>query len=175
MFRIEVAAPPGLEKLVSDTQLSRQDFAEIAKALRVAPFQARKIGLVAARQAQECERIETRWNGKETVAMAEPGDWVATNMDAAARVLIDGDGNLNVYVIKCDRFCDLYERSAGTSEQGDIWRSRGIVSALPLPGGFEILAPWGEVQRAAAGYLLDNGREVYGNARETFDRTYWKI
>lgn len=175
MFRIEAAAPLELKRLVADTQLSRQDFAEIAKALRVAPFQARKIGLIAARQAQECERIETRWNGKETVATAEPGDWVATNLDAAARVLTDGDGNVNVYVIKSDRFSDLYDRAEGTSRHGDIWRSRGIVSALKLPGGFEILTPWGETQRASAGYLLDNGSEVYGNAKETFEQTYRKV
>ncbi len=43
------------------------------------------------------------------------------------------------------------------------------MSALPLPGGFDILAPWGERQTGASGYLLLNGDEVYGSSHEAFD------
>jgi len=47
-----------------------------------------------------------------------------------------------------------------------------VVSALSLPGGFDILAPWGERQTGASGYLLLNGDEVYAASRAAFDATY---
>ena len=46
------------------------------------------------------------------------------------------------------------------------------MSALSLPGGFDIVAPWGERQTGASGYLLLNGDEVYGISRDAFEATY---
>ena len=43
---------------------------------------------------------------------------------------------------------------------------------MPLPGGFDILAPWGERQTGAAGYLLLNGTEVSGSSWDAFAETY---
>ena len=43
---------------------------------------------------------------------------------------------------------------------------------LYFAGGFELVAPWGELQQVPEGYLLLNGTEVYGNNRETFDTSY---
>ncbi|MCB1522046.1 MAG: hypothetical protein KDJ37_15950 [Hyphomicrobiaceae bacterium] len=171
MIRIETG-PGGLPRLVATTQLSREDFEEIAARLGQTAVIARKAGFVAARQSDTAQRIETRWNGRETVANAEPGDWIATNMDADGSPIRDGELNVNVYVIKKDRFPELYAATGGSNEHGEIFGSRGTVSAIELGGGFEILAPWGEIQRADAGYLIDNGSEVYGNAKETFAATY---
>ena len=58
------------------------------------------------------------------------------------------------------------------SAQGAIYRAKGVVSTIPLPGGFDIAAPWGERQTATSGYLLCNGSEVYGNSRTAFEATY---
>lgn len=172
MFRIEDGAPGMGLRLIAPGQLSRNDFRSIAEQLSAVPFRARKLGFIAARTTARCERIETHWNGQETTATAEVGDWIATNMDAHGHLLRDARGNLNVYVIKADRFPELYERVTGANEHGEVFRPRGSIEAVFLPGGFEILAPWGETQRADAGYLIDNGSEVYGNAKETFERTY---
>lgn len=172
MFHIEKGADGAIRRLVSCEQLTRNDFRRIAEDLGVVPFRARKTSLVAATRAVRAARIETRWNGKETVATAEPGDWITTNMASDGTVLRDAECNLNVYIIKADRFPDLYDRGAGSNEHGDIYRPRGVVQALFLPGGFVIKAPWGETQRAVTGYLIDNGSEIYGNAKETFERTY---
>jgi hypothetical protein len=34
------------------------------------------------------------------------------------------------------------------------------------------LAPWGQRERAPKGYLLLNGKDVYGNNAGTFEATY---
>jgi hypothetical protein len=75
-------------------------------------------------------------------------------------------------VIEAARFAELYEPAGGESAQGPVYRAKGIVSAIPLPGAFDIAAPWGERQTAASGYLLYNGQEVYGSSKEAFEKTY---
>ena len=84
----------------------------------------------------------------------------------------DGEGHLNVYVILAERFAEPLRAGRGESEHGAVHRARGMVSALPLPGGLDIAAPWGERQTASAGYLLCNGQEVYGSSKEAFEATY---
>ncbi len=175
MFRIETAGPGGAPRLVATAQLTGRDFDDIATRLGSPPFRARKVGLVAARQATAEAKIETRWNRTETTNTAAPGDWIVTNMTPDAVALRDNDGNKNVYVIPADRFPTLYEPAGQSSSDGDVYAVRATVRVLELPGGFEIVAPWGEVQTAAAGYLIDNGAEVYGNAQETFLTTYRRV
>lgn len=159
-------------RLLTTEVLAPSDFGAIAKHLGCAPIRARKIGLVAARRALEPVTIETRWNGKESVAAAAPGDWIVVNMTPDRKLMRDGDNALNVYVIRADRFPALYAPDEGSTEQGDIYRAVSEVEAIHFPGGFEIMAPWGEFQRAPNGYLLSNGTDVYGNAEETFQLTY---
>ena len=79
---------------------------------------------------------------------------------------------MNTYVVPADRFPSLYELTEGHNEYGDVYRAKGVVDAIELPGGFDIVAPWGEQQQAPAGYLVLNGEEVYGNNAETFATTY---
>jgi hypothetical protein len=76
-------------------------------------------------------------------------------------------------VIAGARFKELYEPAESAGKDGRrIYRAKGSVLALRLPGGFDIAAPWGERQLAPAGYLILNGQEVYGNNAETFEATY---
>lgn len=172
MYKIVPSQNAGGRRLVALERLSQTDFDGIAAALDVLPREAQKIGFVAARRATRLERVETLWNGRETVADAQPGDWIATNFGADQLPLRDVGGHLNVYVIAADRFPELYQLDGGLTPYGGIYRSRAIVRALYLSGGFEILAPWGEMQHADVGYLINNGLEVYGNAKETFEKTY---
>ena len=44
--------------------------------------------------------------------------------------------------------------------------------AIFLAGGFELFAPWGQKQTVAAGHLVLNAGEVYGNNAETFEATH---
>ena len=101
-----------------------------------------------------------------------PADWVVANLAPDAGILRDKGGNANIYAIRAKKFASLYRRAKGQNEFGDIYRATSQVEALYLSGGFEILAPWGEIQQADAGYLLRNGGEVYGNHKETFETTY---
>jgi hypothetical protein len=174
MYRIEHKGPHRLRRLISQDGISAADFRQIARELGTKPKQARKISLVAARQATRTERIETRWNGKETEAEARPGDWIVTALSANGAPLKDDSGQLNIYVIKADRFASLYEPVAGCGDvpAGAIFASRGMVEALHFAGGFEIKAPWGEMQCADDGWLLLSGSEVYGNHQGTFAETY---
>ena len=176
MFSLEPhGGGPGQARLVARDQLTPADFAAIATGLNTLPVRARKAGFITAREATRPERIVTRWNGEETANTAEPGDFIATNLSPERAILRDAGGNANIYVIRAARFPELYEPVASLIEHGRVYRARGIVEALPLPGGFEILAPWGEQQRAESGYLLMNGSEIYGNATATFEATYRRI
>ncbi len=157
---------------VSDTQLTEADFQRLAARPGFDLFRARKIGFVAATRATAQQFVETRWNGCESSNTAEPGDWIATNLSAARQPLRDGDGNLNTYVIRADKFPALYEPLGTNSELGPVFKARASVRALRLPAGFDILAPWGERQTAPSGLLILNGDEVYGIATEPFEQTY---
>src|SRR5262245_63922772 len=156
-------------RLRSEQSLSADDLRAIAGQLRSEPIKARKIGRVAARTAEVRRVVETRWNGKESENVAAPGDWIVTSLAQDGSELRDNDGQVNTYVIKADKFTELYEPTSGTSEFGAVYRARGVVDALFLSGGFELKAPWGEMQKADVGYLILNGTEVYGNHRDVFD------
>jgi hypothetical protein len=159
-------------RLEADAALTPAQFERIASAPGRRRLRARKIGFVAARQAERPEVVETRWNGRETTNTARVGDWIVTNLSPQQQPLCDGDGHVNSYVILAERFADLYQPTGARSEFGAVYRAKGIVDAIRLPGGFDIVAPWGERQTSPSGYLLCNGKEVYGNHAETFEATY---
>lgn len=173
MFEIDSSA--GQHRLSSTSPLSAKEFDEVARRLGATPFKARKIGYVAARKCQRTEDVDTTWNGPETHNVAQPGDWIVTNMSAQRQVLRDGSGHTNTYVIKPDTFQKLYEVTEGENEFGRFYKAKGVIDAVPLPGGFDIAAPWGERQVAGSGYLVRNGADVYGNHSETFEATYERM
>jgi hypothetical protein len=164
--------PASSRRFQSDDRLSPRDFRRLAATLSVKPSRARKTGLVAAREAKKRERVETLWNGKETVNVAKPGDRIVTALGPGLEPLADRKGNLNRYVVKRATFRKLYGATGERSAHGRVFRSKAIVEALYFPRGFDIVAPWGERQRAARGYLLLNGADVYGNHADTFEATY---
>ena len=159
-------------RVTSAQRLTAADFHALAARHRLEVLNARKIGFVAVRRADRAEAIETRWNGKETTNVAKPGDAIATNLDGQRRPLLDRNGSRNVYVIEAARFEELYEATGDVGADGPIYKARSIVAALPLPGGFDIVAPWGERQTGEDGFLLLNGDDVYGIARGAFLATY---
>ena len=173
MFRI-VRKGPGRDdlRLEADAVLTPADFSRIAEETRTQVVHARKTGFVAARRASKSEAVETRWNGKESHDTARAGDWIVTNLTPQQAALRDREGHVNTYVILAERFASLYEATGGHTEFGAINRAKGTVEAIRLPGGFDIVAPWGERQTSPAGYLLCNGTDVYGNNAETFAVTY---
>jgi hypothetical protein len=173
MFTIEKTGPRSDKpRLIAHAALSQADFRDIADQLGTQPVQAHKTALIAARPAGTGERVETQWNGSETINTAKPGDWVATNLTADGKVLRDGSGNSNSYIIPAADFPKLYALLEGGNEFGRFHAARGSVAALHLSGGFDIVAPWGERQTAPDGYLLLSGSDVYGNNAETFAATY---
>lgn len=159
-------------RLVAPSRLHRADFQGVADRLGTKPVKARKIGLVAARKADETETVVTEWNGSETSNTALPGDWIVTNMSRDKVVLTDAAGHANTYVIKAETFPGLYEPVPGENEHGSFFKAKGTVEAIFLSGGFDLVAPWGERQQAERGYLVMNGKDVYGNNAETFEATY---
>ena len=173
MFTIEMGGDDRRQhRLIADAALTGDDFRAIAARIGESPVHARKVGHVAAHRAMRPEPVETRWNGRESADVAQPGDWIVTNLTPDKTILRDSDGHANTYVIRAKRFSDLYERAAGANEYGMAFAAKGRVEAVELKGGFDIIAPWGERQVAPNGYLLRNGPEVYGNNAETFAATY---
>lgn len=164
----------------TDAILDPADFYALAEARGVTPVRARKAGKIAVRRVLADEQVTTQWNGDETVNTARPGDVVATSLDAAGAPLRDETAELNQYVITSEVFARNYAAASlpdgsGETPWGDVYAKSATVLAIPLRDGFDIVAPWGARQRAASGYLLLSGGEVYGNAAETFDATYEEI
>lgn len=171
-------SPPKLRLESSRRIDAMADFDAIARELAakgLAAFRARKISYVAARQATAPVEIETRYNGKESRNQAAVGDWIVTNMTLDRQILRDAEGCANTYVVPAANFPRLYDRDGGSTEFGDVYKAKGVVDALPLPGGFDIVAPWGERQQGVEGYLLRNGADVYGIHAEAFAKTYERL
>ena len=171
MFRFDLATAGGA-KLLSDAVLTPDDFRTIAKGAGLPIFFARKSGLITSRLCRRTEQVETRWNGKETVNTAYPFDHVVTNLDKTGKPMVDAEGHRNIYVITAGRFDTLYEPTSMPGVAEPVYRARTTVEVIHLPGGFEIIAPWGETQAADSGYLISNGQDVYGNHAETFEASY---
>lgn len=173
MFSIEwTGSDKSKSRVIATEKLGKTEFHRIAAELGIPAVRARKTGNVAAKRAVQPQRVETRWNGKESTIDAVPGDWIVTALGSDGQPLIDREGSFNTYVVREVRFPELYEPSDVASSAGPVFRPKGVVQAIPLEGGFEIVAPWGEMQRADDGWLLLNGAEVYGNHRQTFAATY---
>ena len=175
MYTLDKSSAPGRPRVIAQNALTPDEFITLAGELRMVPLRARKSGFVSAVQSTTRQPVITLWNGEETANTAEPGDYIAANLSPLMNVLRDDKGNPNRYVIRAAKFPDLYQLDQGHTEFGPIYRARGEVLALYLAGGFEIMAPWGEMQRAGDGYLLKNGTEIYGNAKETFEATYRRL
>jgi predicted acylesterase/phospholipase RssA len=159
-------------RLTSNAILTPADFEALTKQLSVDPLLAQKIGFVAARRAEKIEKVDTISDGYETTNTANVGDRIVTNMSLHGAALRDPGGRLNTYVIRGDAFERLYEATDRQSELGALFRAKGTVTVVELPGSFDILAPWKERQKAKAGYLVRNGDEIYGIEKSIFHRTY---
>jgi hypothetical protein len=173
MFVIQTA---GVRKprhrVVSTEALRTSEFKRIARQLGITPIRARKVAFVAARCAKKAETIDTYWNGKETTNIARRGDWIATSLTRRKTILRDKRRNANTYVIKAATFEKLYEKTKGKNRFGRYFKSKSVVTAIYLSAGFDIVAPWGQRERAPKGYLVINGKEIYGNNAAIFEATY---
>jgi hypothetical protein len=174
MNRFEITGDGPRKRLKSDVKLTAEDFDAIAKALGTKPQRARKVGLVSACVVREATTVDTVWSGERTRSQAGPGDWIVTNLDRYGNPLRDDKGELNQYVIKAERFPELYKRIPGETEQGPRFQAReeSKVDSVRFSGGIDILAPWDRRQAVESGYLLRNGNEVYANDEESFEKTY---
>jgi len=177
-FSITTSGGAGKARLFSTQKLNRDDFDQIASdRLRHGDGvkRARKITFVAGRIATGEETVETRYNGLETTSVARPGDWVVTNMDIHRQILRDAEGNVNRWIIQPDRFQELYRVDTGTNEFGAIHKAMGVVDAIAFPGGFDIVAPWGERQVSERGFILRNGDDIYGIHADAYAATYEEV
>jgi hypothetical protein len=174
MSRFEIARDSRGQRLKSDAKLTPEDFDAIAKQLGTKPERARKFGIVAACMVRDAMTFDTVWASEKTKSEAVPGDWIVTNFGRDGKPITDRNDQVNQYVIKADRFPQLYKRIAGETEYGPRFQAREEteVYGIRFSGGIDILAPWGERQSVASGYLLRNGDEVYANEARSFEKTY---
>jgi hypothetical protein len=173
-----IGVPAKAHLVAADRPLTDVDFDRIVRELRNYGreiFQARKIGYVSARQVIAGEAVETRFNSEEWRGEARPGDWIVTNLGEDRQILRDEQGRASTYIVRKDNFPEIYDRDTGNSPFGEIYRDKGVVDAVSIPGEFDIIAPWGECQQSSSGYLLRKGSEVYGIDSGMFDRTYQRL
>jgi hypothetical protein len=173
MFEIETSGVRIIKhRLVAGTILKKSDFKRLSARLGTPGVRARKVAFVAARTTRQREDITTYWNGRETTNTARPGDVIVTSLTRRKTILRDKRGNVNQYVVKARTFHKLYGTAPGKNRFGKFFQSKSIVTAIYLAGGFDIIAPWGQRERALRGYLLLSGNTVYGNNAQTFEATY---
>ncbi len=127
--------------------LSSDDFYTIAGTM--GGFRVlRKIGFVAAVVASQSTKVITYRKGKETESVAEPGDYIATNLLPETRQPIRNNADQpDQYVIKADKFVELYEPFDEVCEEfGEVYKAKGVVKAIFFENGFTIVPPWGGSQ-----------------------------
>ena len=141
-------------------QASSFDFSQAPPYRKIATLDESRIEV-----ATVAKDIVTTIHGREeTRNRAEPGD----------RIITGALGER--YVIKREEFGRLYERDPSKPSR---FISKSVILALPLQENTEILAPWGERQRAAKGgfvvqrmgspadvYLIDEQAFKAGYARD---------
>ncbi len=170
----------GKPMLISAERLNSEgDFSIIQQQLKYMGFEprrVRKVGLAAARPATvadlECIACDP---GDDQKQKLQPNDWFVVNLDATGRSPVLKDGKRDSYIIDDRKFSDTYEKATGEFEGIEIFRKRAgidVITALPLPGGYDIVQSWGAREPAASGYLLRNGDDVYGIEANVFDATY---
>ena len=159
-------------RLTSTAPVSAEDFEAIAR--KIGYDIRRKIGFVAVVTATESTKVITYRKGKETENIAQPGDFIVTNLVPQTLEPITNDqGQPDQYVIRTDRFPELYDRLDGKeTEFGAVFKAKSIVKTIYFPKGFDIVPPWSGRQIGDEGYLFLNGSEVYGCDAQVCHQTY---
>jgi len=134
--------------------------------------QARKTGMIRASRAVGGEQIEAHsTDGFQGFSTAQPGEFIATKIDRDLQVVRNPEGKLDQWVIKPERFYELYTPASSTDPE--LFQPKGkVIEVLPFEGGIDIVAAWGEHQAIENGYLVRNGDDVYGVNAAWFHATY---
>jgi hypothetical protein len=132
------------------------DFAKAAIYRKTATLKLSQVETARKRQ-----RVVTQINGtKETSNTAKPGDKIVTGPFGER------------YVIGAAKFRQLYQRDRARER----YVSKARVQALKLKQNIELVAPWGEKQRALkGGYVVrrvGKARDVYLIEETAFKKTY---
>ena len=153
MFTIEkTGRSADKHRLVAEAVLSEVRFPRHRRPTRHQADEGAQDALIAAPPGTAGERIETHWNGSETINTVKPGDWVATSLTADGGVLRDRDGNANRYIIPAAGFPRLYAPVEGSNEFGRFHAARGTVAALHLS--------WRVRDRRPVGRAADRARRL---------------
>ncbi len=159
-------------RLTSTAPLSAEDFETIAK--KIGYDIRRKIGFVAAVKTTEPTRVITYRKGKETENIAQPGDFIVTNLvPQTLEPITNTWGQPDQYVIRASRLAELYDcLDDKETEFGTVFKAKSIVKTIYFPKGFDIVPPWSGRQIGDEGYLFLNGSEVYGCEAQVCHQTY---
>ena len=136
----------------------------------------RKFQRILARPAEVGEVVvSVTSSGVETENRACQGDFVVRNLTAA----------MEDYIVSSSKFFERYTFVAEEENGWRLYQPRGEVFALEIQmvvlvllsrtSPFEIMAPWGEPQRAELGDFLvapPDYSEIYRIARQEFFQTY---
>ncbi|HVY02291.1 MAG TPA: hypothetical protein VG983_01440 [Caulobacterales bacterium] len=133
------------------------DFSNAPVYRKVAPLKASQIKIAARRR-----EVVTHINGEEeTRNVARPGDIIVTGVRGER------------YVMTPRHFKALYEKDP---DRAGRYRAKTKVRALKLTENTELMAPWGEKQRARKGGVvvqrIGRPRDIYLIEAKAFRETY---
>lgn len=133
---------------------------------------AQKTGLVRASRAVGGELVEANgYDGFQSEATAQPGDYIVTKLDRALQAFRNAEGKLDQWVVPPKVFRNSYIAASPTDTE--LFRpTERAIEVLPFEGGIDILMPSGDHQSIPNGYLVRNGEHVYGIDAASFHATY---
>ncbi|WP_316367740.1 tetratricopeptide repeat-containing protein [Candidatus Thiodiazotropha sp. CDECU1] len=172
-----------IDDFKSDISIEQKDLVQGLKAsLMETGVDYRKYQIIKARAAMEGEEVvSVVASGRETVNIANKGDYVVENQTGAKeRYIVSGTKFEQRYTqeTQLDGGWSTYMPQGRVK---GIAVDRGILNLFDQQGSFYITAPWGEAQYVEEGDMfvttlpLQDDMEIYRIARKEFSETYESI
>jgi hypothetical protein len=169
-----------IDGLKCDISIKQKDLVKTLKSvLPEAGRDFKKFQIVKARTAKEGEEIvSVVESGRETVNIANKGDYLVENQTGAKEL----------YIVSGATFGQRYTEESKLDEAWSVYKPLGRVKGIEVDrcvlnlfgqqGSFYILAPWGEAQYVEEGDMfvttlpLQDDIEIYRIAHKEFSETY---
>jgi hypothetical protein len=164
----------------SDISIEQKDLVKILRpVLLEAGRDFKKFQIVKARAAKEGEEIvSVVESGRETVNIANKGDYLVENQTGAKELYIVSGAKFEQRYTEESKLDDVWSVYKPLGRVKGIEVDRSVLNLFQQQGSFYISAPWGEAQYVEEGDMfvttlpLQEDIEIYRIARKEFSETY---